>query len=120
MTESGKKILLVIDDESSVCRVVRRLLRDKFDDIVAAQTPADAEIVLSSRTVTHVICDHVLGPGQPYGLQLASGWKEAYPSIRKVIVLTGANLSGIAAPPGIDLVLPKTTDPAELAGHLGV
>jgi CheY-like chemotaxis protein len=120
VSESGKTILLVVDDESTVCRVVRRLMRDKFDEIATAETPADAEIVLSSRAVTHVICDHVLGPGQPHGLELAGRWKATYPSIRTVVVLTGANVSNLETPPGVDLVLPKTTEPAELAAHLGV
>jgi CheY-like chemotaxis protein len=116
----SKNILLVVDDESAVCRVVRRLLKKRFDEIVTAETPTDAETVLASHDVTHVICDQVLGPGQPQGLELARGWKTAFPSIRKIIVLTGANVNDLVAPPGVDLVLSKATDPEQLAAHLGV
>jgi len=116
----GRNVLLIVDDESSVCRVVRRVLKGRFDEIVAAETPADAKTVLSSREVTHVICDHMLGPGCPRGLELASGWKAAFPSVRKIIVLTGADLASLGVPAGIDFVLPKTTPPDELAAYLGV
>jgi CheY-like chemotaxis protein len=115
VTDTGKTTLLVVDDESAVCRVLRRLLRNKFDDIVAVETPADAEAVLASRPVTHVVCDQCLGPGQPEGLEIASAWRAANPSIRKLIILTGANVMNLTALPGVDLVLPKTIDPVDLA-----
>ena len=118
MGDAGKRILLVIDDESAVCRVMRRLLGRRFDEIVTAETPADAEVVLASRPVTHVLCDHCLGPGRPQGLDLAKGWKAAHPTIRKIIILTGADIERLTAPPGIDLVLPKTTEPDDLAALL--
>jgi DNA-binding NtrC family response regulator len=118
--DSEKTFLLVVDDESSVCRVVKRLLKNRFDEIAIAETPADAETVLASCDVTHVICDHVLGPGCPRGLELASHWKAAHPSIKKIIVLTGANVADLGLPPGIDFVVPKTTDPVDLASLLGV
>jgi CheY-like chemotaxis protein len=119
VTESGKTTLLVIDDDTSVCRAIRRLFKGRFNDVVFAETPADAETILASRAVTHVICDHMLGPGRPQGLELASEWKAMFPSIRKVIILTGANVKSFTTPPGIDLVLPKTIDPEELAAKLG-
>jgi len=115
VAEAERTTLLVVDDESAVCRAVRRLLRDKFDEIVTVETPADADAVLASRPVTHVVCDQCLGPGQPEGLAIASAWRAAYPSIRRLIILTGANVKSLTAPPGVDLVLPKTIDPVDLA-----
>jgi DNA-binding NtrC family response regulator len=118
VADTGKTTLLVVDDESSVCRAVRRLLRDKFDEILTVETPADAEAVLASRQVTHLVCDQCLGPGQPEGLAVASGWRATYPSIRKLVILTGADVKNLTALPGVDLVLPKTTDPVDLAALL--
>jgi CheY-like chemotaxis protein len=118
VTDSGKTTLLVVDDESAVCRAMRRMLRGKFDEIVTVETPADAEVVLATRQVTHIVCDQCLGPGQPEGLAIASGWRAAYPSIRKLVILTGANVKNLAALPGVDLVLPKTIDPVDLAAIL--
>lgn len=118
MADTGKTTLLVVDDESAVCRAVRRLLRDKFDEIVTVETPADAETVLATRQVTHVVCDQCLGPGQPEGLAIAGGWRTSYPSIRRLVILTGADVKNLTALPGVDLVLPKTIDPVDLAAVL--
>jgi CheY-like chemotaxis protein len=119
VADGDKTTLLVVDDESAVCRALRRLLKGRFDAIIAVETPADAEAVLAAQRVTHVLCDQCLGPGQPEGLAIASGWRATYPSIRKMIILTGANVKNLAALPGVDLVLPKTTDPVDLAALLG-
>jgi hypothetical protein len=93
---------------------------DKADEIVTAQTPADAETILHSKPVTHVICDHLLGPGQPKGMDIAKEWKGAFPSIRSIVILTGTNVKNLHPPETIDHVLPKTTDPVELAALLGL
>ena len=118
MRGEEKTILLVVDDENAVCRALRRMLKNKFDEVLAVETPADAEAVLASRPVTHVVCDHCLGPGQPEGLAIAGAWRSAYPSIRRLVILTGVNLKNLSPAPGIDLLLPKTIDPADLASRL--
>lgn len=115
---STHSTLLIIDDESSVCRALSRILSRKADEIVTAQTIADAELVLDTKDITHVLCDHLLGPGQPKGLDTAIDWKEQYPSIQKLIILTGTNAAYDSPPAGIDRVLPKTTDPMTLAEYL--
>ena len=69
MTTSDS-ILLIIDDESSVCRALSRILRRKANEIITAQTIVDAELVLDTRDVTHVLCDHLLGPGSRVRLAL--------------------------------------------------
>ena len=120
MAEKTRSVLLVVDDESSVCRALRRLMGDRADEIVTAQTPADAETILHSKPVTHVICDHFLGPGQPKGADIAKEWKGAHPSIRSVIILTGTNVKSLQCTETIDHGLPKTTDPVELAELLGL
>ena len=110
--------LLIIDDEASVCRALSRILRQKAQDIITAQNTADAELIMDTRDVTHILCDHLLGPGQPRGLDTAVHWKNEYPSIEKIIILTGTDAAFDAPPPGIDHVLPKTTDPLKLAEYL--
>ena len=113
-------ILLVIDDEASVCRALGRILRKKASEIITAQNIVDAELVLDTKEVTHVLCDHLLGPGQPKGLETAIHWKAEYPSIEKIIILTGTDAAFARTPAGIDHVLPKTTDPLKLAEILGL
>lgn len=118
MDERPQTTLLVVDDESAVCRALRRMLGGRVERIVTAETPQDAEAVLSSTAVTHLVCDHFLGPGQPLGTDLALQWRERYPSLVQVVILTGKDTAGIAAGGGIDHVLPKTTEPDRLVALL--
>ena len=110
--------LLIIDDEASVCRALGRILRNKVGEIITAQNVADAELILDTRYVSHILCDHLLGPGQPRGLDTAIHWKQEYPEVEKIIILTGTDAAFDEPPEGIDHVLPKTTDPLELAEYL--
>ena len=115
-----KSTLLIVDDESSVCRALRRIIRGRADEVVIVSNMTDANLVIDTKKVTHVLCDHLLGPGQPRGMEVASTWKDRYGSIRKLVILTGSNLASQEPPPGIDLVLPKTTDPLQLADLIGL
>lgn len=120
MSISSESTLLVVDDESAVCRALRRMLQGRVGRIVTAETPEDAEAVLASTAVTHLICDHYLGPGQPLGMTLAARWRTSYPSLERVVVLTGKDVEGIEPVSGIDHLLPKTIDPDRLAVALGI
>lgn len=120
MSEHEHPILMVLDDESAVCRAVQRMLRGKAGRVVAVETPEDAEAVFASTEVTHLICDHYLGPGQPLGADLAAAWRERYPTLKRVLILTGRDTREIRHGPEIDHVLPKTAEPELLLTLLGV
>jgi DNA-binding NtrC family response regulator len=115
---TNEAVLLIVDDEASVCRALSRILKTKASEIITVQNLSDAELVLDTRDVTHILCDHLLGPGQPRGLDTAIHWKAEYPTIDKIIILTGTDAAFNATPDGIDYVLPKTTDPLHLAEFL--
>ena len=116
---SAKKILLIVDDETAVCHALCRLLGSRVDEVVMTANISDAESVLRSSRVTHVICDHMLGPGQPKGLDVATNWKEIYPSIQILVVLTGTSAHKSEVPQGVDFILPKSIEPLKLINHLG-
>ena len=118
MKESEKSVLLVVDDESSVCRALSRMLKKDVDEILTAFSPQEAETVLDSRKITHLICDHWFGQGQPLGLDLAAKWKKEHTSLRRVIVLTGTDITRLTAPPGVNEILAKTARADELAAAL--
>ncbi len=113
-------ILLIIDDEASVCRALRRILQKRVQEVITVSNAADAELVLDTRPVTHVLCDNLLGAEQPRGMDIAAGWKKKHPSIVRLAILTGASASCGSLPDGIDVVLPKTTDPFALADLIGL
>ncbi len=120
MEDNSKSVLLVVDDESSVCRALARMLKNRVDEIVTAFSPQEAETVLGSRKITHLICDHWFGAGQPLGLNLAGKWKNEHSSIRRAVVLTGTDITKLEAPPGVHQVIAKTVKADELAEALGL
>ena len=116
---AGEKTLLVVDDESTVCRALSRMLGDQVARVLTASSPAEAETVLESQEVTHLICDHWFGPGEPVGLEVASKWKQQYGSLVKVVVLTGTDVTRLDAAQGVDCIMDKTASPEEIARALG-
>jgi DNA-binding NtrC family response regulator len=118
VTSATRATLLVVDDESAVCRALRRMLRGRIGRILTAETPEDAEAALASAEVTHLVCDHYLGPGQTLGADLAAAWRGRHPSLRRVVILTGRDVGDIEPTPGIDCILPKTTDIEQLVALL--
>lgn len=118
MKEKPEAVLLIVDDERSVCRALSRLLDRKVQEILSATNAMEAEVILKSGRVTHVICDHWFGPGQPLGTDLVTEWKMRYPNIRKAVVLTGTDINKLDAD-AVDAILPKVVDPADLIKVLG-
>ena len=112
--------MLVVDDESSVCRAVNRLLRGRVGEILVAQTPSEAEAILRNHPVTHLLCDHRLGPAHPSGTDLAIKWRHQYDNIVRVVILTGMDLDDFAPAEEVDHILPKITDPENLAAALAL
>ncbi len=111
-------VLLIVDDERSVCRALTRLLDRQVKRIETATNPWEAETILKSGQITHLICDHWFGPGQPLGIDLAARWKKEYPSILRAVVLTGMDITKISLASGVDSILPKVVEPEELINTL--
>ena len=116
--DKPEPVLLIVDDESSVRRVLTRIISKKISKILTASTITDAELILDTTRVTHILCDHLLGPGQPTGIESSISWKQKYPHIEKVVILTGTSAYLGDTPEGIDSILPKTTDPLKLTDLL--
>jgi len=120
VTHAERSVLLVVDDESTVCRALSRMLKKYADEIITATNPNEAESVLEMGEVTHLICDHWFGPGQPLGLDLVARWKKRYASISRAVVLTGTDVTQLRAQPGVYQIMAKTVEPRELAQALNL
>lgn len=113
-----KSILLIVDDESSVCRALSRIFRSCVDEVLTAFSPIEAETVLATKKITHLICDQWFGIGQPLGLDLVVKWKREHPSISRIVILTGTDVTQLEMPPDVDRIMDKTVDPKLLMGVL--
>ena len=84
------RTLLLVDDEAEICKQLRRSLGNEFDRIHTAGTASQADEILSSNTVTHLVCDLYLGNGQPLGDELIRRWRRRWPTIQYAALFTGS------------------------------
>ena len=104
MTSASRQFcILVVDDDAAVALSVRRAFRRRGDQVLTAQSVAEAWLLLQERPerpIDHALIDLTLPDGD--GLTLAVDLHTAYPHIR--ITLT----TGGSAPVSTDFgLLPK-------------
>lgn len=114
------KVLLVVDDEPAMRRVLERLLGGSFDEVLTAADPAEAEIALGLNPVTHLVTDCNLGPNLPRGIDLVPSWRERCPTIERAVVFSGSDLSATTAPAAVDAVLHLSAEFDDLLAALEV
>ncbi len=112
--------LLIVDDETSVCRALSRMLTNKVDQITYSTSSLEAQTILATQKITHLICDHWFGAGHKLGLDLAVQWRNEFSSIERVVLLTGTDTSMLDVPEEIDFILTKAADSDELLKALNL
>jgi len=111
---NSKKILMVVDDTPNVGRALSRILGKYFDEVHVLESASEAAALLGQKVVTHVICDHCLGEGDPLGLDLVPRWRREHPAIERAIIMTGLDERTLIPGPEIDAVVSKLTRSEEL------
>ena len=110
----ANRTLLIVDDDRAVCRALTRLLGRSFETVMSAGSSGDAASILSTSSVTHLICDYWLGRDEPLGVDLVPYWRAHHPSIQCAVIFTGNDIGSIRVPLGVDAVLPKSAEPSDL------
>ncbi len=113
-------VALVVDDQVLITKAVARVLGRRFETVLTANTPQEAELHLSTHHVTHLLCDFFLGEGVPTGTELIPRWRAAHPGIVRAILFTGSVLTKIVVPPEVDMLLSKPLGAAELFAAFGL
>lgn len=117
MRKTNESILLVLDDEPSIARLIIRSLRAEFSQILYAETPHEAEVLLKNNSVTHLVCDSNLGVNHPTGAELISDWYNKFLTIQKAVLFTGMDVDSVPKAPGVK-VLSKNGSPKDLLRNL--
>ncbi len=117
-TDPPGRILLVVDDEPEICKLIKRSLRGEFDEIHVAGDQIDAETVLEDRHVTHVVCDFYLATGDTLGDKLLARWRDDWPSIEYAALFTGSTIERHGGSEKIDDVFTKPNDFNKLVSRL--
>ena len=112
--DKQKEILLIVDDDPQVRKMLMRLFKHHFDAAFTAATPADAERILQENKVTHILSDYDLGEENPRGTELIIEWRRRYPLIQRVLLLSGSKLSISKIPDEVDRFIEKGSEPREI------
>jgi CheY-like chemotaxis protein len=116
--------LLIVDDSDDIRSALCRLMSLCFERVVAAATPQEAEAALRAHQPRLLLCDYWLGPEHPPATDLIPGWRERYPSIERVALITGTNTDALGSARCVDAVFQKPLDMHQvtdflLRSHLG-
>ena len=113
-THKSEEILLVVDDDYQIRKMLIRFLSRNFDKVLAAATPTEAEQLLMTHKVTHLISDYDLGAEHQRGTELVAIWRRRYKSIERALLLTGCSLVDIEIPAAVDKYFLKGVDAKHL------
>ncbi len=110
--------LLIVDDDLTVLRSLRRFLSSYADHIYTVNTIDEAEAVLKDVKITHLICDHYLRDDKILGVEIIGGWRREHKNILHAVLLTGSNLESIRISKSIDAKISKSASPDGLVTTL--
>ncbi len=113
-TDKQQDILLIVDDDPQIRKMLMQLFQHHFDAAFAAATSMDAERVLQEQKVTHLLSDYDLDDGSPRGTELIFGWRQRYPSIRRALLLSSSKLPLSQLPNAVDQFFEKGSDPVKI------
>jgi DNA-binding NtrC family response regulator len=113
-----QRVLLIVDDEEDIYKLLKRSLGSEFDQVHVAGCAADAESILGSHTVTHLICDLYLGGSDPLGDVLIRRWKQRWPTIQYAALFTGSTYEKDHSYEKVDHIFMKPRGYDDLIGLL--
>lgn len=120
MTTQTPGIGLVVDDSKETVETITRILGRFFDQCYGAMNPAEAEAILQTHPVTHLVCDFNLGGEHPVGTDLVQKWRAQYPGIVRAIIFSGSQPSLIPTIPEVDEILAKPSSLSAMMAALGI
>ena len=113
-----ERVLLIVDDEIEIGKIIQKTLRREFDEILVAVNTTEAEPLLESRSITHLVVDLFLGPDEMLGYELVRKWRPRLEDLRYVALFTGSSMELETAYDGIDAVFRKPSGYADLIAAL--
>ena len=98
--------LLVADSYAPIHRLFQRCFKYQFDEVLAAENEQDAEQMIQSKDISHIVISGTIAESAPTA-ELIARWRSQYPSIERVILHTGRAISSINCLTEFDGVLSK-------------
>lgn len=110
--------LLIVDDREDVRWALQRFLSLYFEQVHTAGTPDEAEAALNEYHPTLLLCDYWLGNEYPPATDLIPGWRERYPTIERVALMTGTKAAALGRVHCVDAVFQKPLDMNQVTDFL--
>ena len=105
--------LLIVDDRLDVLQALTRFFELDFECVLGAQSPPQAEQLLRVNQPTFLLCDYWLGESYPPSVEFIPRWRQEYPCLKRVALMTGTKSSSIPHCAAIDDIFAK---PLRLSG----
>lgn len=116
--EKMAESLLIVDDRDEVLRALERYMGLYLTHVYAAHTPDEALLVLQEHAPSFVLCDFWLGEKFPPSTSIIPEWRARFPSIKRVILMSGTKSSSIPTCDAVDAIFPKPLDLRGLVQYL--
>jgi ActR/RegA family two-component response regulator len=132
-----RNIVLIVDDYWSLARTLERHIKPLVDEVYIASSAWEAQYILNSVLVTHLLCDLNINAEEDGslrsavslpsidnhenkpGFELASGWRREHQSIQKVVIYTGEDTKELSKPDDVDALICKTDIDSVIDALLG-
>ena len=115
--EHGEDLVLLVEDDPDVRKVVRKLLVDLGYPVIEAENGAQAQELVGQVADIHIVVSDVVMPGGISGIQLARHLRNAYPMIR-ILLMSGYNQEADDATASDVKILAKPFTRSDLAHAL--
>lgn len=102
--------LLIVDDLEDVRAALGRYFKLYFGQVYVAATPAEAEECLREHHPDYLLCDYWLGDDHPPATALIPRWRDEYPSLKRVALMTGTKASALGQTQRVDRIFDKPLD----------
>jgi response regulator of citrate/malate metabolism len=89
-----------------------------FDPVFTAGTPEEAEAMLEAHRPRLLLCDYWLGNEFPPGTELIPSWRERYPTLERVALMTGTKAESLALTTCVDAVFQKPLNMEQVTDFL--
>jgi DNA-binding NtrC family response regulator len=109
--------LLIVDDRTDVLHALERFFALYFEQVMTAQDPLAAEKLLRERQPDLLLCDYWLGEEFPPSTEFLPRWRKDFPSLQRIVLMTGTNSSSIPPCPAIDDIFSKPLRVAEVVEY---
>ncbi len=108
MTDTSGSVVLIVDFDQQVCRMLWRILSRNFSMVLTATDVDQAESILDRYEVTHLVADHSFGSDTMNSFEILPIWRQKHQSVHRAVILAGTDISKHQMPKEIDSVLLKT------------